>query len=194
LMVVLLFSGLLISSINIVEEKSSKAFFRNFITPTSNSTFVIGNYISNLLIILLQVVIIFLALYIFSEAKISLDIALNLALIILIVSSVFIVLGMLIGYLFKSGEAVNLASISLACILLFFSSVILPLETLPSTIRTIVNYNPFIIGVNSLKVVLLFKAPLNLIAPKIYLLLIYFAVFLILVFITRVVSKTRYGE
>jgi ABC-type multidrug transport system permease subunit len=192
LVIVLLFSGLLVSSTTIIEEKSSKAFFRNFITPTPNSLFVLGNYLSNLLIVLSQIFIIFLALYIFTEAAIPNDIITNLLIIILLTASVFILLGMLIGYLFKSEETANLSVISLACILLFFSNTILPLETLPVAIRSIAGYNPFILGVESLKEILLFKAPLTAITTSFYILLIYFAVLIILIHLVRALSKRRY--
>ena len=192
LVIVLLFSGLLVASTTIIEEKESKAFFRNFITPTSNALFVIGNYLSNLLITISQIVVIFMALYIFSDAVIPYEIISNLVIIILLTGSVFILLGMLIGYLFKSGETANLAVISLACILLFFSNTILPLEALPLAIRSIAGYNPFILGVDALKEILLFKAPLANIAVQFYTLLIYIVVLIILIFLVRESSKRRY--
>ena len=194
LVIVLLFSGLLVSSTMILEEKESKAFFRNFITPTPNFMFVIGNYLSNLLVVLSQVIVIFIVLYLFSKAMISQDMITNLIIIIVLTASVFILLGMLIGYLFKSGETANLAVISLACILLFFSNTILPLETLPLTIRSVAGYNPFIIGVDALKEILLFKAPLNAISTQFYILLAYIAVLVGLILMVRALSKRRYIE
>ena len=194
LVIVLLFSGLLVSSTTIMEEKESKAFFRNFITPTPNILFVVGNYLSNLLVVLSQVVVIFLALYIFSETFVSQNIIFNLILIIILTASVFILLGMLIGYLFRSGETANLAVISIACIMLFFSNTILPLETLPTTIRSIANYNPFIVGVDALKEILLFDAPLTSVATQFYTLIIYIVVLAGLITGVRAFSKRRYIE
>ena len=194
LVIVLLFSGLLVSSTSIMEEKESKAFFRNFITPTPGSLFVFGNYLSNLFIVLFQIFVIFVALFFFSSSEIPPEILTNLVLIILLTASVFILLGMLIGYLFKSGETANLAVISLACILLFFSNTILPLETLPLAIRTIAGYNPFILGVDALKEILLFKAPLAGISMQFYTLLAYLAVLIVLVYVVRFFLKRRYIE
>ena len=194
LVIVLLFSGLLVASTTIIEEKSSKAFFRNFITPTPGSLFVFGNYLSNLFIVLFQIFVIFVALFFFSSSEIPPEILTNLVLIILLTASVFILLGMLIGYLFKSGETANLAVISLACILLFFSNTILPLETLPLAIRTIAGYNPFILGVDALKEILLFKAPLAGISMQFYTLLAYLAVLIVLVYVVRFFLKRRYIE
>ena len=194
LVIVLLFSGLLVASTTIIEEKSSKAFFRNFITPTPNVIFLIGSYLSNLLILLSQVLIIFAVMYLISNAIISTDIIINLIIIILLTGSVFILLGMLVGYLFKSGETANLAVISLACILLFFSNTILPLETLPIAIRSVANYNPFILGADALKEILLFKAPLSAISTQFYTLLIYIAVLSVLIYLAMTFSKRKYIE
>lgn len=194
LVIVLLFSGLLIASTTIIEEKASKAFFRNFITPTSNVLFVIGNYLSNLIIVLFQILVIFLVLYVFSKTTISPDIMTNLTIIIVLAASVFILLGMLIGYLFKSGETSNLAVMSIACIFLFFSNTILPLETLPTTIRAIADYNPFILAADALKEILLFKAPLTAISTQFYILLGYVVILFVLINIVRVLSKKRYVE
>ena len=194
LVIVMLFSGLLVASTTIMEEKSSKAFFRNFITPTPNVIFLIGSYLSNLLILLSQVLIIFAVMYLISNAIISTDIIINLIIIILLTGSVFILLGMLVGYLFKSGETANLAVISLACILLFFSNTILPLETLPIAIRSVANYNPFILGADALKEILLFKAPLSAISTQFYTLLIYIAVLSVLIYLAMTFSKRKYIE
>src|SRR3989344_1259944 len=194
LVIVLLFSGLLVSSTTVIEEKSSKAFFRNFITPTSNGLFVFGNFLSNLIIILSQVIIIFIVVFLFSGTSISNSILVNLAIMIIMTASVFILLGMLIGYLFKSGETSNLAVITIASILLFFSNTILPLETLPLALRSIAGFNPFILGADALKEILLFNTSLNLISTEFYILLGYIVVLFVLVFIIRELSKRRYIE
>ena len=151
-----------------------------------------GNEVSNFVVVLFQILVIFASLYILSSATIPAEIVTNLVLIILLTSSVFILLGMLIGYLFKSGETANLAVISLACILLFFSNTILPLETLPMAIRSIAEYNPFILGVNALKEILLFKSSLAAIATQFYTLLIYVVMLIILVYVVRLFSNRTY--
>src|SRR3989344_77762 len=76
----------------------------------------------------------------------------------------------------------------------FFSNTILPLETLPLAIRSIAGYNPFILGVDALKEILLFKAPLTGIAMQFYTLLAYLAVLIVLVYVVRFFMKRRYIE
>jgi len=189
LVLVLLFAGLLIGSTTTVEEKSSKAYFRNFITPTTETTQLIGNYLSNLIIITIQVIIIFLVMITITSIKIPNEILTNMVIVLLIITSLFILLGMFLGYLFKTGETSNLASVTIACILLFFSNTILPIETLPTAIRNIVNFNPFIIGEKVLKELLIFNGTLESIATSLYYLLGMVVVLIILTYLARQLTK-----
>jgi len=186
---VLLFAGLLLASTTIVEEKSSKAYFRNFITPTSDITFIFGNYISNVLVILMQLIIIFFVMFRITNATLVLETLINAFIVLILLGSVFILLGMLIGYMFKSGETSNIAAISLGSILLFFSNTILPIETLPSSIRGIVQFNPYIVGEAALKKILLFNQSLSNVLPQIYTLIAYISALFILIFLFREFTK-----
>jgi len=189
LVLVLLFAGLLIGSTTTVEEKSSKAYFRNFITPTTETTQLIGNYLSNLIIIAVQVIIIFIVMISITNMTIPKDILTNMVIALLIITSVFILLGMLLGYLFKTGETSNLASVTVACILLFFSNTILPTETLPTAVRGIVNFNPFIIGEKVLKELLIFNSNLEGISASLYYLLGMVVILIILTYLARQLTK-----
>ena len=186
---VLLFAGLLLASTTIVQEKESKAYFRNFITPTPDIIFIMGNYISSVLIVLVQLVIIFIVMFGITDTVVT-DVALfNAFIILILLGSVFILLGMLIGYLFKSGETANIASVSLGAILLFFSNTILPLETLPGSLRDIVQFNPYIQGETALRKILLFNQGLDAVLPQIYTLVGYIALLLVAVYLLRELTK-----
>jgi len=118
------------------------------------------------------------------------DVALfNAFIILILLGSVFILLGMLIGYLFKSGETANIASVSLGAILLFFSNTILPLETLPGSLRDIVQFNPYIQGETALRKILLFNQGLDAVLPQIYTLVGYIALLLVAVYLLRELTK-----
>lgn len=186
---ILLFAGLLLASTTIVEEKSSKAYFRNFITPTPDVIFIIGNYISSVFIVLIQLFIIFIVMFGITKTNVSDVTLVNSFIVLILLASVFILLGMLIGYLFKSGETANIASVSLGAILLFFSNTILPIETLPSSIRQIVQFNPYIVGESALKKILLFNQSLESVLPQIYILIGYIAFLFIVVYLFREFTK-----
>lgn len=189
LVLVLLFAGLLIGSTTVVEERSSKAYFRNFIAPTPEIMHIIGNYLSNLIIITLQIIIIFLVIMSITDITIPNDVLTNMIIALLLIASVFILLGMLIGYLFKTGETSNIAAISLACILLFFSNTILPIETLPTAIRSIVNFNPFIIGEQVLKELIIFNSGLDGVTSSLFLLLGFVVVLVVLNYLSKQLTK-----
>ncbi|MEK6835353.1 MAG: ABC transporter permease [Nanoarchaeota archaeon] len=189
LVLVLLFAGLLLASTTIVQERESKAYFRNFITPTPDIIFILGNYVSSVFIVLLQLVIIFIVMFGVTSSNISDITLLNSFVILALLGSVFILLGMLIGYMFKSGETANIASVSLGAILLFFSNTILPIETLPSSIRQIVQFNPYIVGESALRKILLFNQDLSAALQQIYILVAYIAGLLIVVYLFREFSK-----
>jgi ABC-type polysaccharide/polyol phosphate export permease len=183
-----MFIGVLLSSTLVVREKTSPSYFRNFITPTGDGMFVLGDYATNVFVLLLQLTIIFgVSLIFFKEALYT--VMLNSSIVLLLVVSVFIMLGMFIGQVFKSEETNTLGAVSISAILLFFSSTILPLETLPGTVRSIANLNPFVIGEGMLKEVMVFNQGLMSVVEPIIILLVYILVLGFLIFTLRKVSK-----
>ncbi|MAG47222.1 hypothetical protein CL617_01335 [archaeon] len=191
LVLVLLFSGILLGSTMIINEKSSPAYFRNFITPTKDVVFVIGNYFSNLIILLLQLTVIFVVMMIITKAVIEYQVISNLYVALFLIASVFILIGTLIGYIFKSSETANLASMSASAILLFFSNTILPIETLPTGIRQIVQYSPFVLGENVLRKILIFNESLAEAIIPLSILLGYVIVLFVIVYVLRKGTKRR---
>jgi len=185
---VIMFISILFSSIIVVREKLSSAYFRNFITPTSDLLYMAGTYLTNIIIVMLQLGILFVAaLYFFKDQLTS--VALSLAIVIIIIASVFILIGMVIGYLFKTEETSTLAAISVSSIMLLFSNTILPVESLPNLFRDVVRYNPFVISEGILKKILLFGTDIKLVLDPIYILLSIFAILFIIGYIAREMTK-----
>ena len=67
-----------------------------------------------------------------------------------IIGSVFVFLGLLIGYFSKTAEISMLISIALVALLLFFSNLILPIEAI-AYLREVAIYNPFTIAASMIK-------------------------------------------
>jgi len=189
LMIVLMFTGIVLSAATVMDEKTSKAYLRNYISPTPSILFIIGDYIFSLLIMILQVIVIFLVIILATKAPVNYTELLNVLGAIILIASVFILLGMFIGYIFKNSETSNMASISIAAILLFFSSTVLPLETLPATIREIVKYNPFVLGESLLRQVIIFKETLEASYLIMSIFVLYIAVLAVLTYFTRKLNK-----
>ncbi|MBT3814086.1 ABC transporter permease [Candidatus Woesearchaeota archaeon] len=159
LILVLMFSSLLLGTTLVMMEKTSPAFLRNFFLPIKKATFVISTYLTNLVLILVQIVVILGISMIF--LKDSWPDLPAVALVLFIVASVFTFLGMVIGYIFNSEETAVLASISLGSILLFFSGTIFPLEGIASWLRQITYFNPFVIGEKLVREVFIFHGSLG---------------------------------
>ncbi len=159
LVLVVMFSSLLLGTTLVMMEKNSPAFLRNFFLPISKTTFIISTYLTNLILIIFQIVIILgLSLFFLDNALLALP---AMALILFLAASVFTFLGMLIGYVFVSEETGVLASISMGSIFLFISGVILPLEGISATLRAITSYNPFVIAEKLIREVFIFGTSLS---------------------------------
>ena len=161
LILVIMFSSLLLGTTLVMMEKHSPAFLRNYFLPIRKIIFVTSIYLTNLVLILIQILVIMgVSLFFMQDSLPSFPV---IALILFITASIFTFLGMLIGYLFHSEETATLASISLGSIFLFISGVILPLESVSPLLRNITHFNPFVIAEKLVKEVLLFNTPLAMI-------------------------------
>jgi len=194
IILIVMFISLLLAVTVTVREKLSKAFFRNFIMPTSDFLFMVGGYLTNILIIAFQWIILFIAaIFFLPELK---GLIVPMAIVLLIVSTVFILIGMFIGFIFKSEETATLGAISAGTLMLFFSNTILPIETLPVGIREIARFNPFVLSETVLKRIMLFGAnftpsSFSAISLEIYMLLCFAVMFFVLAFVAREVVKSR---
>lgn len=160
LVLLVMFIGLLLSSSVVIRERRGAAYFRNFLTPTNDTLFIIGHFLTNFLIIALQMLIILgVSFYFFKEAL--LNVLLNLLGALALTIAMFVLLGMFLGYIFKSEETGALASISLGSICLFLSNTVLPLEYLPSFMTKVGQYNPFVISESLIRKITLFNATLQ---------------------------------
>ncbi|MFH1456038.1 MAG: ABC transporter permease [archaeon] len=157
LVLVIMFVSLLISSSTIISEKTCRSHFRNFISPTNDKLFMAGNFTSNLLVILFQLTIIFGVVYFFFNEVPIKSYALS-AIVLVMLASFFIFIGMTLGSVFNTKQTVTIAAISLGIVLLFFSSVILPIETLSMPFRSIAMFNPFVLGESIIKKLILFNS------------------------------------
>ncbi len=184
------FVSLLLSTTLVVREKSAKAYFRNFITPTPEFIFLLGTYITCLIILIAQLFIIFGQAFFFLKGELLAVLA-NTTLFLFIISSVFILIGMFIGYIFKSEETAILASMSVAAFLLFFSNTILPIETIPPSLKVLASFNPFVLGEAVMKKLILFQAPFSSLWFEFLMLIGYLSLFLVLTFLAKEIMKRR---
>lgn len=159
LVLVVMFTSLLLGTILVMMEKNSPAFLRNYFLPIKKTTFIISIYLTNLALILVQIIILLgISLLFLPETWASVP---AIALILFVCASVFTFLGMAIGYLFSSEETGVLGSISMGSILLFISGVVLPIEAISPTLREISAFNPFVISEKIIREIFIFGSSIT---------------------------------
>jgi len=185
---IVLFGGILLSSTFILKERKSKAYFRNFITPTNDFVFLLGNYLTCLIILVVQFALVFIGIrYILNISLVGM--LGQISLILFIALSAFIFIGMFIGYLFKSEETIIFSSVLVAVLMMFFSNAILPIETISSSFKNIALFNPLVVCDMALKKIILFNFNYGSIANELYILGAFFLGFAILSYIGRKITK-----
>ena len=190
LILVIMFDSILLSSILIVKEKNLPVYFRNMISPTNDIVFALSIFISSLFLVLTQVAI----LLIISSFVFGISLQQNLAeiaILITIISSIFILFGMLIGYIFKSEETSTVAGISTIILFLLFSSILLPVETLPSIIGSITKFSPFVVAEIALRKIMIFDLSIALSISELLVLSIYFVVLSSVVILAQSLIRKR---
>ncbi len=191
IILIIMFIGIMLSGTSIIIDKMSSASFRTFTAPTRDSFYLVSYYITNIIILLVQIIVIGgLALY-FLEFSALANLPLAF-LIIFLACSLFIFIGMGFGYMFQSQEGVTIASLSFASILLFISNLIIPLETTPLLVQQIARYNPYMILSEILKKVMIFNVGIIEIISDLGLIIGYIIFVFILILIIQKLSKMVY--
>ncbi len=189
LVLFVMFVCILLASSIVLSEKTSSAYFRNAITALPASIFLISIYITSLLVILFQLFIVALFLKFFGGYSVSFLISISF--ILLLIVSLFILIGISIGYFSKSQESANVFSLVIILILLFFSNTILPLESIPLSLKNIILFNPFVIAEAALKKIIIFGFTVKEVSKNIIDLAIYNVILLIISYIGFIRSKIQ---
>lgn len=154
---IIMFTALLITPTLILLDKNSPASFRTYMTPVKDVSYVLATFITASLILFLQVIIILAISSIFFSTQIITNVPEALLLFITI-NSLFILIGMIIGYIFNSEETATLAAVSTGAGFLFISDVIIPLESMPEIFAYIASFNPYVLASTTLRRAILYDS------------------------------------
>jgi ABC-type multidrug transport system permease subunit len=190
ILLIIMFTGILLPSTLIQMEKSSKAFFRNFMAPVTDIVSMLATLATSFLLLIAQLIIVLLIAAVFFSGYVFSGFV-GTAIVFFLAIAVFVLIGMLVGYIFKSEETSLLASISISSIMLFLSDLILPIESMPSYIAFFADYNPFVIASAMLRKTMIFNLSLGDLSGDILLLLCYAILLFALVFLVLIVSKKQ---
>lgn len=194
LVLVVMFTSLLLGTTLVMMEKNSPAFLRNYFLPLRKATFVFSTYLSTLIIVLVQIIIILIISLFFLEESLSFSSIPLILIMLIIASSVFILLGMGIGYLFTSEETGILASISLGSILLFVSGLILPIESVSPTLRDITFFNPYVIAEKVIREIFIFNSSITAIWVDIFTLIGYAVALFLIILIAEFLLHKQFSH
>lgn len=196
---VVMFITLLFSETIVMMEKKSRAYFRNLVTPTRESVFLLATFLTTFILMIIQLVIILGV----STAVFQVDLLANILptlLIIFMIITLFTTIGILIGLVFSSAETSTLAAVSVGAVSLFISNVILPIESMPFYISQIARFNPFVISESLLRKSILFQTGLESLVmenyastqiPAILFLLLYIILFFIILVVVQILTKKK---
>ncbi|MFA4886687.1 MAG: ABC transporter permease [Candidatus Nanoarchaeia archaeon] len=189
LVLIILFIAPVLSSTLVMKERKSSASFRNKIAPVSPFTFLFSTYFTALILISFQTFILLLI----SHFAFNINIIQNLPLItlvLIIIISLYTIVGMIIAHLFNTEETALLGTMSFSILLLVLSEFILPIEAAPLFIGKLVGLNPFVITETILRKILVFNLPFASVLTGIVLLLVYLILSVgLLLVVTRFSNK-----
>lgn len=196
LIMVVMFIGIMLSSALIIMEKNSKAAFRNFTTPTKTGYFVTTTFITGFLVLLLQtIVIVLLSAYFLNMGSIgNLATIGTIALILLITIAIFVLIGMIIGYLSATQEAATMLSIAAGSIFLLLSNLVLPLETMSEFITNLARFNPYVISSEMLRRSFLFNVEFSQAYQDILILAAFMGVLIVLTYLINKISTIKFVQ
>ena len=189
LVVIIMFVSILLSTSLIMMEKKSAAYFRNKITPLSSATFFLGDYLTSLLIVFLQVLIIVIISSLLFKIHFIIPI-LKISPFLLFIISLFSLIGILIGKIFTSEQTAAVAAVSISTIFLFLSDVIIPIGMIPEAIRNIVRYSPLVLSTDFLKIGL--KHGILPVMNQFYLIFAYFILLFIIIIALDKLTEKRF--
>lgn len=157
IVLVMMFTALLMTPTLILLDKNSPASFRTYMTPVKDSSYVIANFLTSFTILFVQMVVILAIVSVFFQSSSASSVSKALVLLVLI-NALFTLLGMIVGYVFKTEETATLAAVTVGATLLFISDVIVPLESMPEAFAYIASFNPYVLGSSLVRMALLFDA------------------------------------
>ncbi|MFH1440409.1 MAG: ABC transporter permease [Candidatus Woesearchaeota archaeon] len=188
LVFMIMFISILLSNITVLNEIHSQSYFRNFLVPVKNSMFVLGLFITNLIVVLFQIFV----LLVIANIKFNVDLTTglpSLIAVIFLVSSTFILIGMSIGYFIRKKETSILASTFIALAIFLFSDMIFPAEAMPKFAGFLAKLNPLVLGETMIRKIIYHGIMLDYQISDLSILIIYVIVMAIIVLIAAKRNK-----
>ncbi len=187
IVLIIMFVSVLLSSSLILGERTSSAYFRNTVSTTPPYIFMVGAYLTSFLIVLVQLIVISLGLNFIVGFEMNL--LSSLVIPVLLIISMFTLLGIMVGYFTNSQETANIVGLFMIIAAVFFSNTILPIEALPGYLKQIVEFNPFVVAEFALKKMMVFAFVFDRIKDHVWIIVFYNVLFLVLSYLGLMRAK-----
>ncbi|MBT3406978.1 ABC transporter permease [Candidatus Woesearchaeota archaeon] len=189
LILIIMLSSVLLSSTFVIAEKKSAAYFRSHITPTRDYTFIVARFLTTLIIVTIIAAVVLVTLSSLFQINIMSSFF-AITITILLIASVYTLIGILLGNIFVSTEVNILFLVIVSFISMLFSRTILTFKE-----ESIMNYfilvNPYEIGTYILNKTLYTQIHWTTLAYNWLLLIVYCLVLFIITF--KVQSSLRFS-
>ena len=189
LAIMMAFSAVLIAALISIREKLSNTMNRNLICPTSDWLFIFGTYLTNLIVLFVQMTIFMLVLFYFGVYT-ALNIT-SLAVALFVVGSAFILCGMFIASCFGTEQSTFFAALSFLIVIVFFSELIIPLEKISSGLQFVSLYNPLNLAITVFRKLVLFGFDIFSVSAPIIQLAVFSGLCFVGVYVLNVVNRKR---
>lgn len=185
--IIITFTSLILSNMFTLKEINEPSYFRDMITPIWDITFIMSNYLINLFFISIQAVVLFiLGVRIIGISSGSIFV---FAFSVFLTSSIFIFLGMSLGYLIRNQNMSMLVSIFFLILLLILSDLFAPSVLAGQIVRFFTDLNPFVILASILSDVMIFGKSSISVIPGFVKLFIFLFGAMLLCYISRKIRR-----
>jgi hypothetical protein len=185
------FTSMVLSNLFILKQTGQRSYLRETLSPAWDLSFLISAYLTNLFFIFVQVItLLIIGFFLFHTAFFN---SLSIVIFaIFLAVSVFILIGMIIGYLVKNQNLSILLSVFLVILFFVFSDILAPTALTSPIIQFFINLNPFVILNNILFDAILINSPFSVLRIFFTKLEILFGVLSIVVYLSRKINKRRF--
>lgn len=189
---IITFTSLVLSNMFILKQVNMESYFRDLISPTSDSVFLFSDYFVNLIFISIQSLVLFFVGYFWFD--VSFSVIWIFALAIFLAASIFIFIGMSIAYLIHSEGFSMLITVFFLMLLLTLSDLLSPIFFASQFARFFINLNPFVILSDILNNLLILGSNFNDLTPKFSKLAIFLIFSIIFSYISKKICRRKFVE
>ncbi|MBU0958671.1 MAG: ABC transporter permease [Nanoarchaeota archaeon] len=187
--IIMTFTSIILSNLFVLRKTNKASYFRELISPAKDVSFLTADYLVNLFFIFIQAIVLFMVGFLWIGVPLST--LSSFAAVILVTCSLFIFMGMGIGYLIRSQSLSMLLSIFLVMLFFVVSELLIPIPLIAPGIRFFIELNPFVLLAAVLKNIFVLNKPILDSFFRMFALSFFLACSVIFAYISKKINKKR---